>query len=125
RTIFGSIERFIAILTEHYAGAFPLWLAPVQVKVLPITDKHNDYAEQIRKDLFKKGFRAEADLRNEKVGYKIREAQVDKIPFMLIVGDKEMQEGTVSVRARDKGDLGVSSLNEFVDEINKMVNNKK
>lgn len=125
RTIFGSIERFIAILTEHYAGAFPLWLAPVQVKVLPITDKHNEYAEQIRKDLFKKGFRAEADLRNEKVGYKIREAQVDKIPFMLIVGDKEMQEGTVSVRARDKGDLGASSLNEFVEEITEIVDSKK
>ncbi|MDD2574765.1 MAG: threonine--tRNA ligase, partial [Firmicutes bacterium] len=125
RTIFGSIERFIAILTEHYAGAFPLWLAPVQVKVLPITDKHNEYAEQIRKDLFKKGFRAEADLRNEKVGYKIREAQVDKIPFMLIVGDKEMQEGTVSVRERDKGDLGASSLNEFVEEITEIVDSKK
>ena len=125
RTIFGSIERFIAILTEHYAGAFPVWLAPVQVKVLPITDKHNGYAGQIRDKLFSQGFRIEADLRNEKVGYKIREAQMEKVPFMLIVGDKEMQEGTVSVRTRDKGDLGARSLNEFVDDITETVNNKK
>jgi threonyl-tRNA synthetase len=125
RTIFGSIERFIAILTEHYAGAFPVWLAPVQVKVLPITDKHNEYAEQVRRKLFDLGFRAEADLRNEKVGYKIREAQMEKIPYMLIVGDKELQEGTVSVRTRDKGDVGTRSLNEFIEEITEMVNSKK
>lgn len=125
RTIFGSIERFIAILTEHYAGAFPAWLAPVQVKVLPITDKHNGYARQICEQLFKQGFRAETDLRNEKVGYKIREAQMEKIPFMLIVGDKEMQEGNVSVRARDKGDLGSRDINEFVEEITEIVNSKE
>ncbi len=125
RTIFGSIERFIAILTEHYAGAFPVWLAPVQVKVLPITDKHNDYASQIRDKLFEKGLRVETDLRNEKVGYKIREAQMEKIPFMLIVGDKEIKEGTVSVRTRDKGDLGAVSLNKFVDDIIEMVISKK
>jgi len=125
RTIFGSIERFIAILTEHYAGAFPVWLAPVQVKVLPITDKHNDYASQIRDKLFEKGFRVETDLRNEKVGYKIREAQMEKIPFMLIVGDKEIKEGTVSVRTRDKGDLGAVSLNKFMDDITEMVGSKK
>jgi threonyl-tRNA synthetase len=125
RTIFGSIERFIAILTEHYAGAFPAWLAPVQVKILPITEKHNGYAEDIRKKLFDLGFRVEADLRNEKVGYKIREAQMEKIPFMLIVGDKEMENGTVSIRSREKGDIGVSSLDDFVKNLKGIVESKK
>lgn len=125
RTIFGSIERFIAILTEHYAGAFPVWLAPVQVKILPITDRHNGYAEELRKKLFDLGFRVEADLRNEKVGYKIREAQLEKVPFMLIVGDKEMSEGTVSVRSREKGDMGASTLDEFIKNLKDLVENRK
>ncbi|MDI6706753.1 MAG: threonine--tRNA ligase [Bacillota bacterium] len=125
RTIFGSIERFIAILTEHYAGAFPAWLAPVQVKVLPITDKHNGYAEGIRERLTELGFRVEADLRNEKVGYKIREAQMEKIPFMLVVGDKEMESDTVSVRSRGKGDTGASSLEEFAGMLKNIVENKE
>lgn len=125
RTIFGSIERFIAILTEHYAGAFPAWLAPVQVKVLPITDKHNGYAEDVREKLTELGFRAEADLRNEKVGYKIREAQMEKIPFMLVVGDKEMENNTVSVRSRGKGDVGASSLEEFAGMLKGIVKNKE
>ncbi len=124
RTIFGSIERFIAILTEHYAGAFPLWLAPLQVKVLPITDRHNSYAKEVHKKLSKTGFRVETDLRNEKVGYKIREAQMGRVPYMLIVGDKELKEGTVSVRVRDEGDLGARSLNEFIEEITEKVDNK-
>ncbi len=124
RTIFGSIERFIAILTEHYAGAFPVWFAPVQAKVLPITDKHNAYAKQVYEKLTEMGFRVETDLRNEKVGYKIREAQMEKIPYMLIVGDKELKEGTVSVRTRDKGDLGARSLEGFIEEITEAVDNK-
>jgi threonyl-tRNA synthetase len=125
RTIFGSIERFIAILTEHYAGAFPAWLAPVQVKVLTITDRHNDYAKEVVAKLSDLGYRVEADLRNEKIGYKIREAQMEKVPYMLIVGDKEMENGMVAVRSREMGDLGTRSLNEFVEEITEMVNSKK
>ncbi len=125
RTIFGSIERFIGILTEHYAGAFPVWLAPVQVKILPITDKHNGYAEEIRNKLFNLDIRAESDLRNEKVGYKIRGAQMEKVPFMLIVGDKEMESGTVSLRSREKGDLGTVSLDGFVNNLRDLVENRK
>lgn len=125
RTILGSMERFIGILTEHYAGAFPAWLAPVQVKILPITDKHNGYAEEVRKKLFDLEFRAESDLRNEKVGYKIRGAQLEKVPFMLIIGDKEMENGTVSVRAREKGDLGAVGLEEFINNLKDIVENRK
>lgn len=125
RTILGSIERFMGILTEHYGGAFPAWLAPVQVKILPITDKHKDYAQQIYRKLFDLGFRVEADLRSEKVGYKIREAQMEKIPFMLIVGDKEVEKGTVSVRAREEGDMGASDLGKFIDHLKDLVENKK
>lgn len=117
RVVFGSIERFIAILTEHYAGAFPLWLAPVQVKVLPITDRAREYALAIAEKLESEDFRVETDLRNEKIGYKIREAQVQKIPYMLVVGDKEAEQGTVSVRHRGEGDLGGMSLDEFLEKI--------
>ena len=110
RVVFGSIERFIGILTEHFAGAFPLWLSPVQVKVLPISERHHEYAEKVAAQLQEAGLRVEADLRNEKIGYKIREAQLQKTPYMLVVGDKEAETGTVSVRGRKDGDLGAMSL---------------
>lgn len=113
RVIYGSIERFIGILTEHFAGAFPAWLAPVQVKVLPITDRHHDYAREVVEELKAEGIRAEADLRSEKTGYKIREGQMQKIPYLLVVGDKEAESGTVSVRHRREGDLGPAGRAEF------------
>jgi threonyl-tRNA synthetase len=125
RTIFGSIERFIAILTEHYAGAFPAWLAPVQVKVLTITDRHNVYAKEVVAKLSDLGYRVEADLRNEKIGYKIREAQMEKVPYMLIVGDKEMENGMVAVRSREMGDLGPQSLEAFIEGLKDVVDNKR
>lgn len=114
---YGSIERFIGILTEHFAGAFPLWLAPVQVAVLPITDRSHDYARRIAEALTAEGFRVETDLRNEKIGYKIREAQMQKIPYMLVLGDKEAENGTVTVRKRSAGDQGARSLEDFIAEI--------
>lgn len=114
RVIFGSIERFIGILTEHFAGAFPTWLAPVQVRVLPIADRHAGYARQVVERLERENIRVELDARNEKVNYKIREAQAQKIPYMLIVGDKEAREGTVAVRHRARGDEGVRPVEEFV-----------
>ena len=114
---FGSIERFIGILTEHYAGAFPLWLAPVQVKVMPITDRAKDYAQSIYDRLFELGFRVEADFRNEKIGYKIREAQTQKIPYMIVVGDKEAESGLISLRVRGQGDQGSTTLDEFIHKI--------
>jgi threonyl-tRNA synthetase len=114
RAIFGSFERFIAILIEHYAGAFPLWLAPVQVIVLPISDRHMDYAASVRNRLTSAGLRAELDERQEKIGYKIREAQLQKIPYMLVVGDREHAEGTVSVRTRTGGDQGASPVDAFI-----------
>lgn len=117
RVVFGSIERFIAILTEHYAGAFPVWLSPVQVKLLPLIDKHHQYAIDIQKKLEEKGVRVECDMRNEKIGYKIREAQLEKTPYMLVIGDKEMQNGMVAVRSRKEGDLGAMSLNDFISKI--------
>ena len=113
RVVFGSIERFIGILTEHFAGAFPLWLSPVQVKVLPISERHHEYAEKVAAQLQEASLRVEADLRNEKIGYKIREAQLQKTPYMLVVGDKEAETGTVSVRGRKDGDLGAMSLADF------------
>ena len=114
RAIFGSFERFIALLLEHYAGAFPLWLAPVQAILLPIADRHLDYARSIRDQLAPAGLRVELDERQEKIGYKIREAQLQKIPYMLVVGDKEVAEGTVSVRARTGGDQGGRRVDDFV-----------
>ncbi|MEW6275157.1 MAG: threonine--tRNA ligase [Bacillota bacterium] len=115
RVIFGSIERFIGILTEHFAGAFPLWLAPVQVVVLPITDRHLGYARNVQQRLVEEGFRTELDGRNEKVNYKIREAQLQKIPYMLVVGDREAAGGSVSVRHRHTGDLGNIPLEQFIE----------
>lgn len=113
RVIFGSLERFLAILTEHYGGAFPLWLAPVQVKVLPLADRHHPYALEVKEDLARAGIRAEADLRNEKISYKIREAEVEKVPYMLVVGDQEVKSASVAVRERRRGDLGKMDLTTF------------
>lgn len=124
RTVFGSVERFIGILIEHYAGAFPTWLAPVQVKVMNITDNQKAYAEEIKSKLKEAGIRAEIDVRNEKIGYKIREAQLQKIPYMLVLGDKEMSEGTVAVRSRKDGDIGAMKFDDFLAKV-KEENDKK
>ena len=124
RVVFGSIERFIGILIEHFAGAFPTWLAPVQVRVLTVTDRANAYAEQVAARLSDADIRVETDLRNEKIGYKVREAQLEKIPYMLVLGDKEQENGTVAVRARGKGDLGAMSLDEFMNMIQKEIRTK-
>ena len=124
RVIYGAIERFIAILTEHFAGAFPVWLAPVQVKVLPVTEKYLDYAGQIKERLFESDIRAELDSRSEKIGYKIREAQMEKVPYMLIVGEKEESAGTVSVRCRKRGDLGPRGYEEFYTALKNEIDEK-
>ncbi len=124
RVVFGSIERFIAILTEHYAGAFPLWLAPVQVKIVPISEVQADYAHQVCEKLVNMGIRAEVDDRNEKMGYRIREAQLQKIPYMLVLGEKEKQCGTVAVRNRKKGDLGVMSFDDLANKLLKEIAEK-
>lgn len=113
RALFGSVERFFGILVEHFAGAFPFWLAPVQITVLPITDRINEYAESVAKELKQLGFRVEMNLKSDKIGAKIRDAQINKIPFMLVLGDKELEDKTVAVRERKQGDLGVMSLDEF------------
>mgnify|MGYP000983711121 FL=1 len=117
RVAFGSIERFIGVITEHFGGAFPTWLAPVQVKVMPITDRTADYAMQLTQALTEAGIRAETDLRNEKIGYKIREAQNMKIPYMLVLGDKEAEAGNVSVRTRSGGDMGSMAFSAFMADI--------
>ena len=117
RVVFGSIERFIGVITEHFAGAFPTWLSPVQVKVMPITDRTADYAKAVADKLSALGVRVETDLRNEKIGYKIREAQMQKLPYMLVVGDKEAEAGTVSVRTRGGVDLGAMPVDEFAAKI--------
>ncbi len=124
RAIFGSFDRFIGIITEHFAGAFPTWLAPVQVKVLPIsTEKHADYARKLVDELTDKGFRIEIDDRNEKIGYKIREAQLQKVPYMLVVGDKEIENNQVGVRSRKDGDIGAMSLSDFEEKLDREVRN--
>lgn len=117
RVVFGSIERFIAILTEHFAGAFPVWLSPVQIKLLPIIEKHHAYAEVVQKLLQDQGLKIETDFRNEKIGYKIREAQLEKVPYMLVIGDKEMENGQVAVRSRKEGDLGAMKLENFIKKV--------
>ena len=125
RACFGSMERFIGILIEHYAGAFPTWLAPVQVKILPISEKHVEYAEKLRKAFEKAYVRVELDDRNEKIGYKIRQAQMEKVPYMLVVGDKEEQEGTVAVRSRVEGEKGSVKWEDFLADILEEVKERK
>ena len=124
RVVFGSVERFIGIITEHFAGAFPTWLSPVQVKVLPITDRVTDYAKSVAARLDAAGVRVECDLRNEKIGYKIREAQLQKTPYMLVVGDKEAEAGTVAVRTRGGEDKGALPLEAFLADITEEIRNR-
>ena len=124
RVVLGSIERFIGVITEHFAGAFPVWLSPVQVKVLPVTDRAAEYADQVAAQLTENGFRVEVDHRNEKIGKKIREAQLEKTPYMLVVGDRDMENGTVSPRHRAAGDLGAMSLADFQAKLRREVDEK-
>lgn len=125
RVVYGSIERFIGILIEHYAGAFPAWLAPQQVRILPITDKHVAYAKELADKMFDLGLRVHLDDRNEKLGYKIREAQVQKVPYTLVVGDKEVEEGTVNVRRRGEGDVGAMKQADFIAMLQEEIAEKK
>jgi threonyl-tRNA synthetase len=115
------MERFFGVLIEHYAGVFPLWLAPVQIAVLPITDRVNEYADELARELREAGFRVEANLRSEKIGAKIRDAQLQKVPFMLVLGDREMEQKTVAVRERARGDIGVMSMAEFKEMARRLV----
>lgn len=124
RVVYGSIERFIGILIEHFAGSFPVWMAPNQVRVMPITDKQQAYAKEVNDKLFEFGYRTQLDDRNEKIGKKIREAQVQKVPFMLIVGEKEAESGTVAVRQRHGGDLGAMTLDDFITRMQKDIDEK-
>jgi threonyl-tRNA synthetase len=114
--VLGSIERFIGILTEHFAGWFPFWLAPVQAVVLPISERHHEAARKVYDEINAAGYRVEMDVRMEKIGYKIREAQLQRIPYMLVVGDKEMEENKVSVRSREKGDEGQRTLADVMEQ---------
>ncbi|MCR4705094.1 MAG: threonine--tRNA ligase [Lachnospiraceae bacterium] len=125
RVCFGSIERFIGILIEHFAGKFPTWLAPVQVKVLPVSDKSRDYALGVYESLKAAGIRVEIDTRDEKIGYKIREAQLQKVPYMLVLGEKEAESKAITVRSREKGDLGASTVDAFIEMIGKEIADKK
>jgi len=125
RAPFGSMERFIAVLIEHCAGKFPLWLAPVQVKLLPISDKFIPYAEQVLQQLKQAEVRGEIDDRNEKIGKKIRDTELAKVPFMLVIGEKEMNDNKVAVRRQGKGDLGVQSTEDFISMINEEVKSKR
>lgn len=124
RVVFGSIERFIGILTEHFAGAFPLWLSPVQVELMPIADRHNEFTEKVANELKKFGIRVDIDSRSEKIGFKIREAQLQKVPYMLVIGDKEVETGNVSIRCRKRGDIGAMSVEEFCAMVKKEIEEK-
>ena len=124
RVVFGSIERFIGVITEHFAGAFPTWLAPVQVKLMAMTDRTHDAVNDLADKLNAAGIRVETDLRNEKIGFKIREAQMQKIPYMLIIGDKEVENGVIAARSRKAGDLGTMTLDAFIERINEEVRTK-
>ena len=124
RALWGSVERFFGVLIEHYAGAFPLWLAPVQAIVLPITDHQAEYAEKVARTLEEGGIRVELDARSEKIGFKIREAQLQKIPFMLVVGKREAEAGKVAVRHRRLGHTGVTTLPEFVAETRSLIDSR-
>jgi threonyl-tRNA synthetase len=117
RAMYGSIDRFIGILVEHYAGAFPTWLAPIQVRLMTINEAHAAYAEKVKERLLQAGLRVELDVRNEKIGYKIREAQMQKIPYMLVIGEKEAADGTLSVRKRGVGDEGSFTVDQFLEKI--------
>jgi threonyl-tRNA synthetase len=121
RALLGSVERFLGVLIEHYAGAFPVWLAPVQIAIIPIAERHHEYARQVEQKLLDAGLRVTVDDRNEKMGYKIREAQTGKVPYMLVVGDKEAQSGQVSVRNRFHGDEGAQTLESFMEKIKELV----
>ena len=125
RVCFGSIERFIGILIEHFAGKFPVWLAPVQVKVIPVSEKSMGYAQDVYDQLKAAGIRTELDRKDEKVGYKIRQAQLEKVPFMLVLGEKEAAEGKITVRSRDKGDLGAADLSAFIADVKKMIETRE
>lgn len=125
RTVFGSVERFLGILIENYNGAFPVWLAPVQVKFLPISDKHLAYAKELRKKFKKMGIRVEVDESNEKIGYKIRKAQMEKVPYMAVIGDKEMESNTLSIRDRSKGDIGALPVDDFIAHVRELTETRK
>ena len=124
RALLGSLERFFGVLIEHYAGAFPLWLSPVQIRIMPITDEQNSYCAEVEKRLKEEGFRVELDDRNEKINYKIREAEKEKIPYMFIVGKKEVQDKNLSVRRHRKGDVGRFDLDEVIDKLKEEVDKK-
>jgi threonyl-tRNA synthetase len=124
RVVLGSMERFLGALIEHYAGAFPLWIAPTQVMILPIADRHANYAEEIKKKLMESDIRVEIDHRREKINLKIREAQMQKIPYMLILGDKEEQNKKIAVRARKEGDLGAEELSTFTNRLKNEIDSK-
>ncbi|MBI5097372.1 MAG: threonine--tRNA ligase, partial [Nitrospirae bacterium] len=121
RALMGSLERFFGILVEHYAGAFPLWLSPVQVRVLPITEKQNEYAEEVKNFLRQEGVRVEVDSRSEKIGYKIREAQMEKVPYMFVVGGRETESRSVSVRMRRDGDIGTMPLASAIEKVKREI----
>ena len=124
RTSIGCYERTLALLIEKYAGAFPMWLAPVQVKLLPIADRHIDALYEVKKELEAVGIRCEIDTRSEKIGYKIREAQLEKVPYMILMGDKDIENNTISVRSRKLGDLGASTVEEFIAKAKEEIDNK-
>jgi threonyl-tRNA synthetase len=125
RALMGSVERFFGVLIEHYAGAFPLWLAPIQVNVIPISERHHNYAKGIHQSFLKEGLRSEIDLRNEKVGYKIREAEVNKLPYMIILGDQEMENNLLSIRKKGIGDMGKMPVSDFIKHLKKEIDDKK
>ncbi|MGL5245492.1 MAG: His/Gly/Thr/Pro-type tRNA ligase C-terminal domain-containing protein, partial [Sarcina sp.] len=124
RVIFGSIERFIGILIEHFAGKFPTWLAPVQVKILPISDKFINYSNEVKEKLLANGIRVETDLRGEKIGYKIREARNERVPYIIVIGENEENNKNISLRSRENGDEGTVELDSFIDRINNEITNK-
>jgi len=124
RALFGSIERFFGVLIEHYTGAFPVWLSPVQAVVLPISDKHTPYAQEVLRELHKAEIRAQLDDRNEKLNARIRDAQLQKVPFMLVVGDREAQNRTLAVRRRDTGDAGARALDAFVSWARELIDTR-
>ncbi len=124
RALLGSVERFFGVLIEHYAGKFPLWLAPVQARILPITDAFNEYGKQVLEKLKENNIRAEIDSRSEKIGHKIRESELQKIPYMLIIGGKEEQAGTVAIRLHGHGDVGGKKVEEVVDILRQEINSK-